>query len=197
MKPESQSSLRRQFGTLSTVADRISDKLEVRERADIGCVLLNAAVNSVDIIDAGSAAVGVQLPAGAGLISTVPRRSAMWLTPRAWLILCSAEDEIALASRVDAAFPEKRLHAALFTDYLCWLELRGQSAEECLQYGAFISLERGGLAVGHGKRTLIAGITAVTIHQSRFEWLVAIERSRAEYFAAWLKRSLQAHTGHI
>lgn len=186
---QSESSLGAPIGSVSILFGSVSNRLEVRERADVGCVLVNAAIDAANILDAAGAAAGVALPASAGSVSRGSSCSAIWLTPRSWLVPCHIEDEFDLVSRINAVFADKRLHAVLFTDYLCWLELRGETVEELIQQGGFISMERGGLAVGHAKRTLLASITAVIVHQSEFEWLVAIERSRADYFLAWLEHS--------
>lgn len=91
-----------------------------------------------------------------------------------------------LAARLGAAFPDKLIHAALFTDYLCWLELSGPGAGIILGDGGFISLEREGLATGHAKRTLVAGVAAVIIRKEKSEWLIGVERSRARYFVDWM-----------
>jgi heterotetrameric sarcosine oxidase gamma subunit len=110
----------------------------------------------------------------------------LWLSPRSWLLLCEVEREQELADRLNDASPEGLLHAALFTDQLCWFQACGSKAGEFLKRGGFISLERNGLPVGFAKRTLIANIPAVVIHDSEVDWLVSVERSRAQYFAAWI-----------
>ncbi|WP_129782626.1 sarcosine oxidase subunit gamma family protein [Peristeroidobacter soli] len=195
MKLQLQSSLGVDLDAAPNEAGGLPNGMALRERADVGCVFLNAAVNAAEVIEGGNEALGVQLPARPGSISRGPRCSAIWLTPRAWLVQCPVDDELELASRVNAAFADKRLHAALFTDYLYWLELCGEGAEAILQQGGFVSLERDGLAVGHAKRTLVGNIPAVIIHERKFEWLVGIERSRTKYFVGWLNSVRDAPAG--
>jgi heterotetrameric sarcosine oxidase gamma subunit len=134
-----------------------------------------------------------------GTIATAEGRAALWLTPRSWLIHCAPEEEVALADRVNRASPDMLVHAVPFGGALCWLELSGRrsgpgtgtstaadAALELLTEGGFVSLERGGLPVGRSKRTLIAQIGVVVIHQNESVWLIGVERSRARYFAQWL-----------
>ena len=186
MTLQPQSALRAPFGTASTVSGFSCDNAILRERADIGCVLLSTAVDSADIAATASHAAGVDLPLTPGMIKTSPHRKAIWLSPRSWLIHCNIEQEFELVTRLNAAFPERLVHAAAFTDYLAWFELSGSAALDLLTEGTFLSLERAGLPVGHAKRTLIAQIAAVVVHESESVWLIAIERSRARYFADWL-----------
>jgi heterotetrameric sarcosine oxidase gamma subunit len=185
-KLQSNSALDAPFGTASTVSGFISDCVFLRERADLGCILLTTAVESADIATSASQAAGLELPMIPGMINAAPRRKSIWLSPRSWLIHCGVEEDNELVTHLNAAFPNKLAHAVAFTDYLCWLELSGTSALDLLSEGTFLSLARGGLPVGHAKRTLIAQISAVIVHASESVWLVAIERSRARYFADWL-----------
>lgn len=181
-----QSALGAPFGAASTVSGFSSDNALVRERADIGCILLTTAADSADIAASASQAAGLELPVIPGMINAALRRKAIWLSPRSWLIHCRVEEEDELLAHLNAAFPDKLAHAAAFTDYLCWLELSGAAALDLLTEGTFLSLERGGLPVGHAKRTLIAQVSAVVVHESESVWLAAVERSRARYFADWL-----------
>jgi heterotetrameric sarcosine oxidase gamma subunit len=181
-----QSALGAPFGTASTVSGFISASVFLRERADIGCILLTTAVDNADIATSASQHVGLELPLTPGPVNTAPQRKAIWLSPRSWLIHCRLEEENDLVTHLNAAFPNKLALAAPFTDYLCWLELSGAPALDLLTEGTFLSLDRGGLPVGHAKRTLIAQISAVIVHESESVWLLAVERSRARYFADWL-----------
>lgn len=186
MKLRPESTLGMQFYSGCVISSSAFDGLELSERADIGCLLLAAACEAQDVVDRVSVEARVHLPTTAGIIDTTTKHLALWLSPRSWLVQCPVGEEIELVSRVNAAFPDKRLHAAPFTDHLCWLDFRGDGAEELLQEGSFISLERNGLTVGRSKRTLIAGTAAVIVRQTELAWLIAIERSRARYFVDWL-----------
>jgi heterotetrameric sarcosine oxidase gamma subunit len=163
-----------------------------RECRDIGCVLLTAAVPADQIASKASGAARVELPLVAGAIKTAAGRTALWLTPRSWLIRCSVEEEGDLVGALNAAFPDKLAHAAGFTDALCWLELSNAGALDLLTEGGFVSFERNGLAVGHAKRTLIAQIAAIVVRAEESVWLVAVERSRAGYFVNWLSAAAQS-----
>jgi heterotetrameric sarcosine oxidase gamma subunit len=189
MKLEPRSTLGAPFGSVSAVAGFPGGGAILRERADIGCLLLSAAVDAAGIIALASKAVGIDLAPVAGAVRTSERLRALWLSPRSWLLHCSIEDEAALAARVNTAFPDKLAHAARFTDYLCWFDLSGPNSGDLLKEGGFVSLEQGGLAAGHAKRTLIAGITAIVVHEEEGVWLIGVERSRAPYFADWLAAS--------
>src|ERR1700722_16912668 len=109
------------------------------ERADIGCVLVNSTMDPPTGVTELSAAVGLGFPLVAGAVSAQGAHRVLWLTPRSWLIQCPVDGEIALAECINEAFPDKRVHAALFTDYLCWIELSGSHALRLLTEGGFIS----------------------------------------------------------
>lgn len=175
------------FGSDNPLTLLSTPRAVLRERTDIGCLLVNAAVDSTGVIAAATEAVGVELPASAGKFHSKGNRLALMLTPRSWLVQCGIEDESILVDRVNDGFADKTVNAARFTDYLCWFELSGLDAELLLKEGGFLSLEPGGFPPGHAKRTLIAKITAILIRGDEHVWQIGIERSRARYFAEWLK----------
>jgi heterotetrameric sarcosine oxidase gamma subunit len=185
MKLTPESTLGASFGSASVLAP-LSDATVLRERADIGCLLLTSAVDTTTTSVPASVAAGVDLPRAAGRIQTADRHLALWLSPRSWLVHCPIDEEIGLATRINEAFPDKLVHAVSLTDHFCWIELSGRGSSDLLCQGAFVSLERGGLAAGYAKRTAVAGIAAILVHRGDNVWLVAIERSRARYFADWL-----------
>ncbi len=186
MKVQARATLWAPFGTAAPLAAFKASGVTLRERADIGCVLMTSAVTSAGIVAAASVAAGVDLPLEAGETKIGQGRTAVWLTPRSWLVQCRIEEEPSLVTSVNDAFPDKRLHAVRFTDSLCWFELSGAEALDCLTEGGFVSLEPRGLPVGHAKRTLIAAVAANVIHAAENLWVVGVERSRARYFADWL-----------
>ena len=192
MMLEAQSTLGSAFGAANPLAGFQRAGITIRERADIGCLLVNSAVETDDLYAALSSAAGVSLPEYAGEVQRNGNRLALWLTPRSWLLHCGLDEELTLARQINASFPDKSVHAAQFTDYLTWLELDGAGALLMLQEGGFLSLAKDGMRVGHAKRTLIAGITAVIVRQSVETWLVGVERSRARYFADWLRSCAEA-----
>lgn len=163
-----------------------SPSATLRERSDIGCILLSAAIDGNGILDAAGEAVGVELPATAGAYKTQEARFALMLSPRSWIVQCNIDEETALVGRVNATFADRTINASRFSDYLCWFELCGPDGTLLLKEGGFLSLERDGFRVGHAKRTLIAKVTAVLIRPDDQAWLIGIERSRARYFADWL-----------
>jgi heterotetrameric sarcosine oxidase gamma subunit len=185
-----------EFGTSRVIDGFRCEGTVLRERSDLGCVLLTLAADTLELAATASAACGLALPAGPGAIAkgsgAANSRRALWLTPRSWLIHCGLEDESDLIERVGAAFPDKLAHAVSFTDALCWLELAGSAASDLLTEGGFVSLERGGVPVGHAKRTLIAQVAVVLVHQGADSWLLGLERSRAPYFFVWLSSAANA-----
>ena len=183
MKLEAQSALGAPFGRARPVVGFKTNGVSLRERADIGCVLLTGVETGI------STALGVDLPAAPGETKAREGRTALWLSPRSWLIQCRVDEEPALAERLNAAFPNKWAHAVPFTDALCWLDIFGVESRECLTEGGFLSLEQGGLPVGHAKRTLIAGVSVIVVHERESVWIVGVERSRARYFADWLNEN--------
>ena len=190
MKLQPQATLGAPFGSASPVRGFSSNSATLHERADIGCVLLTTAVDSAAIVASASATAGVELPLVPGKFKRGPApgpgRTALWLSPRSWLIHCHIEEEINLATGVNASFPDKLIHAVPFTDHLCWFELSGASSLDLLTEGTFLSLEPSGLPIGHAKRALISQVAAIFLHESDSVWLIAMERSRARYFADWL-----------
>lgn len=165
------------------------------ERADVGCVLVNSAVDADSVAAELGAEAGIEFPPTAGAIRGEYPLRALWLTPRSWLVHCSIDEEWALLARINAAFSNKRIHATLYTDYLCWLELSGAHALHLLTQGGFVSLEREGLPVGHAKRTLLAGVAAIVLRERPECWLVGVERSRAIYFVDWLRAAEVGFSG--
>jgi heterotetrameric sarcosine oxidase gamma subunit len=187
-----ESALHNVFGVPWLVHGFKSDTTALRERADIGCVLLTAAVPTANIVTSASAAARVGLPLVPGLIKRGRWCAALWLSPRSWLIHCGFDEEIDLVARLNALFPDKSAHAAAFTDALSWFEISLSGALDLLTEGGFVSLERDGLPVGHAKRTLIAQVAVVILRVSENAWLLAVERSRARYFADWLIAAAEA-----
>jgi hypothetical protein len=115
-----------------------SDSTALRERADIGCVLLTAAVPTADIVTLASKA-RVELPLVLGAINRGNGRTALWLSPRSWRIHCGIDKEMDLVARLNTLFPEKSAHAAAFTDALCWFEISLSGALDLLTEGGFVS----------------------------------------------------------
>jgi heterotetrameric sarcosine oxidase gamma subunit len=186
MRLEPRSALQNAFGIPSRLHGFKSDGTALRERTDNSCVLLTAAVNAADVVTSATAVARVELPLAPGAIKRGSGRTALWLSPRSWLIHCKIEEEMDLVADLNACFPEKLAHAVPFTDALCWFEISLSGALDLLTEGGFVSLERGGLPVGHAKRTLIAQVAVVILRESESVWLVGVERSRARYFADWL-----------
>jgi heterotetrameric sarcosine oxidase gamma subunit len=182
------------FGVSAPVPEFVAMNTTLLERADIGCLLVNSAVESSAVASELVAAVRFAFPLEAGAIADLHSHRLLWLTPRSWLLHCPVEEDWELARQINEAFPDKRVHAALFTDYLCWFELFGSQAFNLLTEGGFVSLERGGLGLGYAKRTSLAGIAAVVVHERPQTWLIGVERSRAIYFANWL-RAACVHDG--
>ena len=187
MKLEPQSTLGGAFGATSIVSRFQCDNTTLRERADIGCVLLTSAVHGDETVNSAIRACGVEIPLVPGAVQTAAGRAALWLSPRSWLIQCGVEEEAQLVARLNAAFPDALARAVSLTDALCWFELSGPGSLALLTEGGFVSLERDGLPVGHAKRTLIAQVAAVVSRESQVSWLIGVERSRARYFVEWLR----------
>jgi heterotetrameric sarcosine oxidase gamma subunit len=190
MKLDPLSSLGAPFDSSAGVPGFVAKGASLRERADIGCVLVTAAINADEVLARARKAVEIHLPTAAGAIQTEGRR-ALWLSPRSWLVLSTVAEERNLCDAIDAAFPDQLLYAAPFTDALCWLEVTGAQSLALLSQMAFVSLERGGLPVSHAKRTLLAGIPVIVIHERECSWLIGVERSRARYVTDCLIASVR------
>jgi heterotetrameric sarcosine oxidase gamma subunit len=190
MQLQAQAPLGALLGVRTPVVGFAAENAALSVRSDIGCVLLTTAVDDAEISMAAGAAAGIDLPTGPGMIGTRAGRAALWLSPRSWLIRCGVEEELKLVARVNASVRDKLAHAVGYTDALCWFELSGPGSADLLAAGAFVSLERSGLPVGHAKRTLVAQIAVVIVRESESVWLLAVERSRGRYFADWLAASL-------
>lgn len=180
MKLVPQTALEAPFASVARLA---TGAVVLSERADIGCVLLNATTDPARFYDPAGVLTGVELPRAPGAVGRSGHRQAIWLTPRSWLVLCELEAEEVLVTRINAAFTDKSLHAAHFADYLCWLELSGPRSHAVLRDSSFISLDRAGLSLHHAKRTLVAGIAAIVVSTGVDAYLIGVERSRARYFA--------------
>ena len=165
--------------------------LTLIERADVGGILVLVSDDGDKLTDQLETLLGVQLPRCHGATGGSQGHPTIWMTPRSWLVTCTHVDEAALCVKTAAAFPDRSVHATRFGDYLCWLELSGEGAENALEQGSFVSFNTAGLEPQHAKRTPVAGIPAVLFRQSYQTWWIGIERSRAAYFLNWLQ-SLQA-----
>jgi heterotetrameric sarcosine oxidase gamma subunit len=185
MRLAPESALGKPFGVASTIT-RLGLDTTLTERAELGCILLTAATDPAELLHTASTSLGVPLPLRTGPISISYGRRALWISPQAWLILYEASDEESLMQAIQSTFPDRRLHAALFTDYLCWLDLSGTQSLSFLQESSFVSFDPDGLKLHHAKRTLIAGIPAFIIREQKCGYLLGVERSRAHYFVGRL-----------
>jgi heterotetrameric sarcosine oxidase gamma subunit len=187
--------LRTVFGatcaTRSPVPGFIGNDTHLTERADIGCLLVNSAVESTVVASTLAIVAGFAFPLTAGAIVDAHPHRVLWLTPRSWLVHCSIDQELVVATRINNAFLDKSVHASLFTDHLCWFELCGPRSRGLLLEGGFVSLEREGLGCGFAKRTILGGVAAVVLHEREQVWLLGIERSRAIYISDWLRRAIE------
>ena len=159
----------------------------ITEYGPFGCVLCSAAVDVSEIHQTLSRKIKLDLPRQSGRVVKEGESMAIWLSPRSWLILCPLDNELELITSINAAFPDRIVLASAFSDYLCWFSLNGKEAEDKLRHGGFISFTERGLAVGHAKRTLIAGIQVIIHREFTATWTVGIERSYAPYFINWLR----------
>lgn len=165
----------------------LGDGVELSVRTDVACILFTAAVDVHELLEEFTDILGLPVPSSAGTVARLADRTALWLSPRSWLVHVPADQEDDLLTAFAAAFPDRRLHATRFGDALCWLRLSGAGAASLLQQGGFISLEPGGLGIDSAKRTLVAGVPVI-VHRAEGElWLLAVERSRARYFIEWLR----------
>lgn len=187
MMLEARSSLGGPFGASTPINDLSRPELEVVEHSDFGCVLCSAAVDVSEIYKKMSKKGKLELPRQSGAVVRQGERTAIWLSPRSWLILCSLDDEPELIASINGAFPDHIVLASAFSDYICWLSLSGEEAEDKLRQGGFVSFAEGGLSIGHAKRTLIGGIPVVIQRKSTTAWTLGIERSYASYFINWLR----------
>lgn len=174
------------FGSSTLIEGLRRKGRKVSECSDFGCVLLTAAVDIADFQKDLLQLTGVEFPLSSGLVAQAGDRYVIWLSPRSWLIFCPEDDALKLLGSINASFSGRTIHASAFSDYLCWLALEGEAAEDALRQGGFISLASEGLPTGYAKRTLMAGIPAIIHRRTAHKWMVGIERSYASYFSDWL-----------
>lgn len=178
------------FGTAAPIASFGAQCATLSERSDIGSVIINCAVDVAGVTTRLAEILEFSLPAGPGMTTASNRgTTGLWLTPRSWLVLCKPDDEFQLIERVNGSFPDKRVNAAVFSDYLSWFELNGPKSLDVLTAGGFVSLDTKGLPEGCCKRTLLAGIPVVLLRSNDDGWLLGVERSRASYFSDWLQHA--------
>lgn len=157
----------------------------LKERADLACVMLSVVSGTEDLSGSVGRVIGYGLPMGPGCIEFGPSSMALWLAPRSWLLICALDEEHEFERRIHQAFPDKIVHSAVFSDALCWLELSGRGSLRVLESG-LNCLECGGFRLRHAKRTILAGVTTIVVHERENSWLLGVERSRAPYMAEWL-----------
>lgn len=171
-------------GSRDTILSRRT--VAVSRRGDIGCLRIGIADDEEAVVSVLERLLDVGLPRRAGAVDVSARRRGMWLAPRAWLVHCELEREHGLATAVCARFADGRASALLYSDCLTWFELEGADAQTLLHSGGFISFEADGLPIGHCKRTILMGVTAVVYRTGRANWLVGVDRSRERYFTKWM-----------
>jgi heterotetrameric sarcosine oxidase gamma subunit len=160
-------------------------ELEVRECTELGGVMLSMSEPSSDLLKSLSNVIDCPLPESAGSITRQAMRRALWLSPRHRLLICNPADEAKLVDTVKDAFPDASAHAAMYSDALCWLELRGTHAQETLQQGGFIRI--GDEFPQHfGKRTTLFEVPVLLIRDVHYQ--IAVERSRADYLLQRLEQ---------
>jgi heterotetrameric sarcosine oxidase gamma subunit len=164
--------------------------VEPFERPDIGGVVVNSAVEASVIVADLRTVLGLEFPSAPGKVFNAHPYRVLWITPRCWMILCELGTEYDLAARINRAFPDKCVHATIASDGTCWLELKGRAATDAIRRVSFISLEPGGLAVGHAKRTDMGGVAVIAFYESALNWLIGVDRSRASYLAEVLRNSV-------
>lgn len=175
------------FGSSARVEEGCREGLSVSECSDYGYILLTSAVDITDFRKDLLRLTGVEFPLQPGLVVQADERYVVWLSPRSWLISCRLDDEPKLLDSINTHFPDRAIHASAFSDYLCWLSLEGEAAEDALRQGGFISLANEGLAAGCARRTLMAGIPVIIHRKTAIHWMIGIERSYALYFSDWLE----------
>lgn len=177
------------FGIRSVVPFQSVSDLVIEERSDLSCVFVNAAVDAGPVADRIFASTGVRIPLRSRQVVRNADGTALWLSPRSWLVHCEREREASIVSSIAGEFPQKEVHAIPYTDNVVWLTLSGSTAEQVLRSGGFISLAQSVLGIDEVKRTLVGGIPAVVLRERGDAWTIAVERSRARYFLSWLKRN--------
>ncbi|SAL80724.1 Sarcosine oxidase, gamma subunit family [Caballeronia arvi] len=183
------------FGGAAAVHGFDPEFVTLTERSDIGCVLVNCAFDVKDVASSVGSALGLALPSDAVVATGKGNIFALWLTPRSWLIHCPVAEEFAIITRINATFPDKRVHASAFTDYLTWLEIAGKDAHKILTSGGFVSLEIDGLQIGQAKRTILASVPVVVVRNAKDRWTLGVERSRTAYFVDFLRQSAKQERG--
>ena len=131
----------------------------VSELSGGGCVHCSSTVAAHEILDELSDAVGLSLPAKPGVATDNKGRWAFWMSPRSWLVSVDADREGALVASVAERFPDRRVHASRFSDYLFWMSVSGEGAEDLLRQGGFLSVEE-------------------TFWMSPRSWLVSVDADR-------------------
>ncbi len=180
------SALGHTFGQINSLPLSTKSNVICKEHANIGCVLLSAAIDGAEIAVKAKNCLGYTFPLSAGKTIRSDDLIYIWLSPRSWLLLCNPEDEAKICANVLAEFPDSLLHANPFTDYLCWIGLYGDQSEDLIRQGSFIDLSKPELPVGHAKRTLVNDTAAILYREKSDSWFIGIERSRALYFYQWL-----------
>ncbi len=165
----------------------------VSELSGCCCVHCSSTVAAHEILDELSDAVGLSLPAKPGVATDNKGRWAFWMSPRSWLVSVDADREGALVASVAERFPDRRVHASRFSDYLFWMSVSGEGAEDLLRQGGFLSVEETGFQVGSMKRTPIAGIPLLVWRQAPTDWRLGLERSRASDFVDWIRACLNGN----
>ena len=166
--------------------------IKLSERSDIGAVLVTTTMPGKDVAVTVGSALGCTLPLAHGKTTEENEKRAIWLSPRSWIILCTPAAESVLINAVTQTFPDYSVHVSRFSDALGWISLEGESAENLIRQGSFVTFDPAGLASEHAKRTLLAGIPAVILRETDTLWTIGVERSRTRFLVDWLSGLTQS-----
>ncbi len=168
------------------------ERIKASERSDIGAVLVTTTMPGKEVAAIVGSALGCTLPLAHGKTFEENNKRAIWLSPRSWIILCIPADESVLINAAIQSFPDYSVHASRFSDALGWISLEGESVEDLLRQGSFVTFNPAGLAPEHAKRTLLAGIPAVILRETDTLWTISVERSRTRFLVDWLSGLTQS-----
>lgn len=170
--------------------------IRVHDLAAQAHVLVVSAVDANDAVPMLRRNAGINVPDAPGVMHDTEKGTVFWLSPRSWLFRVADTDKaVGVIEVVQAGFPDRIIHAALYSDALHWLEISGPGAAALLARGGHLSLEVSGFPVGHIKRTLIADIPLLIWRREPETWEVACERSRSRYFREWIENTIAIGDG--
>jgi sarcosine oxidase, subunit gamma len=156
------------------------------ERPFLGHINLRGDAAEVSFADAVARILGVALPLDPNTTSDSGARTACWLCPGEWLIICPGEDEQPLAERLGEVLRFHFASVVQLSGGQTVFRLEGEGARELLAKGCPLDLHPRVFEIGRCAQTHLAKAPVLLLPIPGGIDLI-VRRSFADYLWQWLE----------